>query len=173
MACSLITSWQTDGEKVETVTDFIFLGYKITADSDWSHEIKTLPSWGKSLSGSSIHGVFQARVLEWIAISFSRGPSQPRDQTWVSHIASRRFTICATREAHDKPRQCIKKQRHYFVHKGPYSQIYDFSNSHAQVNSWTIKKAEHKRTDSFKLWCWRRLLRVPWTARRSNQSILK
>ena len=108
MACSPITSWQTDGEKVETVTDFIFLGYKITADSDWSHEIKTLPSWEKSLSGSSIHGIFQARVLEWIAISFSRGSSQPRDQTQVSRIAGRRFTIWATREAHDKPRQCIK-----------------------------------------------------------------
>ena len=104
MECSPITSWQTDGKKVETVTDFIFLGYKITADSDWGHEIKTLPSWEKSLSGSSIHGIFQARVLEWIAISFSRGSSRPRDQTRVSRIAGRRFTIWVTREAHDKPR---------------------------------------------------------------------
>ena len=69
----------------------------------------------------------------------------------------------------------IKKQRHHFVNKGPNSQSYGFSSSHVQMwcESWTIKKTEHWSIDAFKLWCWRRLLRVPWTARRSNQSILK
>ena len=67
----------------------------------------------------------------------------------------------------------IGKQRHYFTDKGPSSQSYGFSSSHVWMESWTIKKAEHWRIDAFELWCWRRLLRVPWTARRSNQSILK
>ena len=91
-----------------------------------------------SLPGSAVHGIFQARILEWAAISFSRGPSQPRDRTRVSCIADRRFSFWATRE-----------------------------------ERWTTKKAERRRIDAFELWCWRRLLRVPWTARRSNQSILK
>ena len=70
-------------------------------------------------------------------------------------------------------RQHIKKQRHYFATKGPSCQGYGFSSSHVLMWEWTIKKAEHQRIDAFQLWCWRRLLRVPWTARRSNQSILK
>ena len=69
------------------------------------------------------------------------------------------------------PSQHIKKQRHYFANKGPSSQGYGFSSGHARVGR--LKKAEHRRIDAFELWCWRRLLRVPWTARRSNQSILK
>ena len=80
------------------------------------------------------------------------------------------------KKSYDRPRQCIKKQRHHFANKGPYSQSYGFSSSHLWTEqmdvSWTIKKAESQRTDAFELWCWRRLLRVPWTAR-SNQSILK
>ena len=88
----------------------------------------------------TVHGILQARILEWVAFLFSRG-SQPRDGTQVSHIASRFFISWATREAHG-------------------------------CESWTIKKAEHWRIDAFRLWCWRRLLRLPWTAR-SNQSILK
>ena len=73
--------------------------------------------------------------------------------------------------SYDKPRQCIRKQRHHFADKGPYSQSYGFSSGH---ESWTTKKAECWRINNdFKLWCWRRLLRVPWTAKRSNQSILK
>ena len=68
------------------------------------------------------------------------------------------------KESYDQPRQHIKKQRHYFANKGPSSRSYE---------SWSIKKAECWRIDAFELWCWRRLLRVPWTARRSNQSILK
>ena len=88
------------------------------------------------------------------------------------------------KESYDQPRQHIKKQRHYFVNKCPSSQSYGFSNSHVWMwvsdslwlhgyESWTIKKAKYQRIDAFELWCWNRLLRVPWTARRSNQSILK
>ena len=71
-----------------------------------------------------------------------------------------------------EPKQCIKKQRHYFANKGPSSQSCFFPIIY-RGESWTIKKAEHQRIDAFELWYWRRLLRVPWTARRSNQSILK
>ena len=127
MASGPITSWQIDGETVETVTDFIFLGSKITADGDCSHEIKkhlllgrkamTNLKWKKSesevaqlcptlcnpkdcsLPGSSVHGIFQARVLEWFAISFSRGSSQPRDLAQVSCTVSRPFSIWATSES--------------------------------------------------------------------------
>ena len=67
----------------------------------------------------------------------------------------------------------MKKQRHYFADKGPSSQSYGFPLVMYGCESWTIKKAEHRRIAAFELWCWRRLLRVPWIARRSNQSILK
>ena len=76
-------------------------------------------------------------------------------------------------ENYDQPRQHIKKQRHYFANKGPSSQGYGFPVIMYGCESWTVKKAERRRIDAFELWCWRRLLRVPWTARRSNQSILK
>ena len=125
MASGPITSWQIDGETVatvETVADFIFLGSKITADGDCSHEIKTLAPW---------------------------------------------------KESYHQPRQHIQKQRHYFANKGPSSQGYGFSSIMYGCESWTIKKAECLRLDAFELRCWRRLLRVPWTARRANQSILK
>ena len=75
--------------------------------------------------------------------------------------------------SYDKPRQHIKKQRYHFGDKGLSSQNYGFSSSHYGSESWTIKKVERRRIDTFKLWCWRGLLRVPWTAKRSNQSILK
>ena len=78
---------------------------------------------------------------------------------------------CSLKRSYDKPRQYIKMQRHHFVDKGLYRQSYGFSSSHVWM--WTRKKAEHWRIDAFELWCWRRLLRVPWTTRRSNQSILK
>jgi len=104
------------------VTDLIFLGSKITADGDYSHEI-------------------QRRLL-------------------------------LGRKSYDKPRQYIKKQRHYITNKGPSSQSYGFPVVMYGCESWTIKKVEDQKTDAFELWCWRRLLRVPWTAR-SNQSILK
>ena len=122
MGSGPITSWQIDGETVETVTDFILGSSKITADGDCSHEIKTLAPWKKS---------------------------------------------------YDQPRQHIKKQKHYFANKGPSSQSMVFPVIIYGCESWTIKKAECQRIDAFELWCWRRLLRIPWTARRSNQSILK
>ena len=118
MSSCPITSWEIDGKTMETVADFISVGSKITADSDCSHEIKrrlllerkvmtNLESSSEvtqscptlcdpmdcSLPGSSVHGIFQARVLEWVVISFSRGSSQPRDQTQVSCTAGRRFTV--------------------------------------------------------------------------------
>ena len=77
------------------------------------------------------------------------------------------------KESYHQPREHIKKQRHYFVNKGPSSQGYGFSVVMYGCESWTIKKAEHQRVDAFELWCWRRLLRIPWTARRFNKSILK
>ena len=80
-------------------------------------------------------------------------------------------TFAPWKESYNKPRECIKKQRHHLADKGPYSQCYGFSSSH--VRMWEIiKKAEHWIIDAFKLWCWRSLLRGSWTAR-SNQSILK
>ena len=123
MASGPITSWDIDGETMETVSDFIFLGSKITADGDCSREIK-------------------GHLLLW-------------------------------KKSYDQPRQHIKKQRHYFANKGSSSQGYSFSSSHVWIESWTIKKAERRRIDAFELWCWRRLLKVPWAARRSNQSIPK
>ena len=77
------------------------------------------------------------------------------------------------KKSYDQLRQHIKKQRHCFVNRGPYSQCYGFSSSMYGCDIWTIKKAEHRRIDAFELWCWRRLLGVPCTARRYNQSILK
>ena len=77
------------------------------------------------------------------------------------------------KKSYDQPRQLIKEQRHYFANKGLSNQIMVFQVVMYGCESWTLKKAEHQRVDAFELWCWRRLLRVPWTARRSNQSILK
>ena len=82
-------------------------------------------------------------------------------------------TLDPWKKSYDQPRQHIKMQRHYFADKGPSSQRYGFSSIMYGCESWTLKKAECQRTDAFELWCWRRLLRVPWTARRSNQSFLK
>ena len=96
-----------------------------------------------SLPRSSVHGIFQARVLEWVAISFSN----------------------------DQPRQHIKKQRHYFANKVLVKAMV-FPVIMYGCESWTLKKAECQKIDAFELWCWRRLLRVPWTASRSNQSIV-
>ena len=71
------------------------------------------------------------------------------------------------KKRYDKPRPYIKKQRHFFLDKGPSSQSYGFFGSHVWIESWTIKKAERCKIDAFELWCWGRILRVPWTARRS------
>ena len=77
------------------------------------------------------------------------------------------------KKSYDQPRQHIKKQRHYFTNKGPYSQSYGFSSGHVWMWELDYKESWAPKNDAFELWCWRRLLRVSWTARRSNQSILK
>ena len=90
-------------------------------------------------------------------------------------------TLAPWKKSYDQPGQCIKKQRHYFANKDPYTLLTKVHIVKAMIfpvvmygcESWTIKKAEGRRIDAFKLWCWRRLLRVPWTVRRSKQSILK
>ena len=81
--------------------------------------------------------------------------------------------LTSWKNSYDQPRQQVKKQRHYFANKGPSSEGYGFPVVMYACESWPIKKAECRKTDAFELWCWKRLLRVPWTARRSNQSILK
>ena len=123
MASSPITSWQTDAETMETVTDFIFLGSKITADGDCSHEIKRRWLLGRKAM-TNLDSVLKSRDV-----------ILPPNVHIVKAIV---FPVV----------------------------MYE-------CESWTIKKAEHRRVDAFALWCWRRLLKVPWTARRSNQSILK
>ena len=123
MASGPITSWQTDGEAVEKVTDFIFLGSKITADGDCSHEIKRRLLLGRKAM-TNLNSILKSRDINL--------------PTKVHLVKAMAFPVVM------------------YV-----------------CESWTIKKAENQRTDAFELWHWRRLLRVPWTARRSNQSILK
>ena len=79
--------------------------------------------------------------------------------------------IASWQERYDKPRQCVEKQRHHSADEGPYNQSYGLPSGHVQL--WTVKKEECQRIDAFELWCWRRLLKVPWTVRRSSQSILR
>ena len=122
MVSGPITSWQTDGETMETVTDFILGGSKITADGDCSHEIKRCLLLGRKAM-TNLDSILKSR-----------------DITLPTKV-------------------CLVKAMVLLV------VMYG-------CESWTIKKAEHRRIDAFELWCWRRLLRVPWTAR-SNQSILK
>ena len=123
MASCPITSWQIDGETVETVADFIFLGSKITTNGDCSHEIKRRLLLGRKVM-TNLDSLLKSR-----------------DITWPAKVRLVKATV--------------------------------FPVVMYGRESWTIKKAEHQRIDAFELWCWRRLLRVPWTARRSNQSILK
>ena len=123
MASGPITSWEIDGETVETVSDFIFLGSKITADGDCSHEIKRRLLLGRKVM-TNLDSIFKSRDITL--------------PTKVHLVKAMVFPVV----------------------------MYG-------CESWTVKKAEHRRIDAFELWCWRRLLRVPWTARRSNQSILK
>ena len=118
-----ITSWQIDGETVETVTDFILGGSKITTDGDGSHEIKRRLLLGRKVM-SNLDSILKSRDITL--------------PTKVHLVKAMVFPVV----------------------------MYE-------CESWTVKKAEHQRIDAFELWCWRRLLRVPWTARRSNQSILK
>ena len=123
MASGPITSWQIDGETVETVSDFIFGGSKITADGDCSQEIKRCLLLGRKV---------------------------------MTHLDS----IL-------KSRDIILPAKVHLVKAMVFSVVI------YRCESWTIKKAERQRIGAFELWCWRRLLRVPWTAKRSNQSILK
>ena len=123
MASGPITSWQTDGETVETVSDFIFWGSKITADGDCSHEIKRCLLLGRKVM-TNLDSILKGRDITL--------------STKVHLVKAMVFPVV----------------------------MYG-------CESWTVKKAERQRIDAFELWCWRRLLRVPWTARRSNQSILK
>ena len=123
MASSPITSWQIDRETMETVTDFIWGGFKITADGDCSHEIKRRLLLGKKVM-TNLDSILKSRDITL--------------STKVRLVKAMVFPVV----------------------------MYG-------CESWTIKKAERQRIDAFELWCWRRLLRVPWTARRSNQSILK
>ena len=123
MASGPITSWQIDGEKVEAVTDFILLGFKITANRDCSHEIKRCLLLGRKVM-TNLDSILKSRDITL--------------PTKVRLVKTMVFPVV----------------------------MYG-------CKSWTIKKAEHQRTDAFELWCWRRFLRVPWTARRSNQSILE
>ena len=119
----------------------------------------------------SVHGILQARILERIGFPFSSGSSQSRDRTQVSHIAGRFITSLATREV----------ASHISLIYGPVTLPTKVRLVKAMVfpvvmygcESWTVKKAECQRVNAFELWCWRRLWRVPWTARRSNQCILK
>ena len=123
MASGPITSWEIDEETVETVSDFIFLGSKITADGDCSHEIKRRLLLGRKVM-TNLDSIFKSRDITL--------------STKVSLVEAMVFPVV----------------------------MYG-------CESWTIKKAECRRIDAFELWCWRRLLRTPWTARRSNQPILK
>ena len=123
MASDPITSWQIDGETVETVVDILLGGSKITADGDCSHEIKRRLLLGRKVM-TNLDSIFKSR-----------------DITLPTKV-------------------CLVKPMVFPV------VMYG-------CESWTVKKAECRRIDAFELWCWRRLLRVPWTARRSNQSILK
>jgi len=120
-----------------------------------------------------VHGILQARTLEWEALPSSSGSSQTTDWTQVDSFPDeppgKPVCVCVC--------VCvcillyIKKQRHYFANKGLSSQGYGFPVVMYGCESWTIKKAEHRKIDALELWCWRRLLGVPWTARRANQSI--
>ena len=109
-------------------------------------------------------------ILRFSWINEQLFPWAPKSLQMVT--AAKKLKDAPCKKNYDKPRQHIKKQRHYSVDKGPSSQRYCFSSSHAWM--WELDyKDERWRIDAFELWCWRRLLRVPWTARRSNQSILK
>ena len=123
IASNPITSWQTDGGTMKTLTDFLFLGSKITADGDCSHEIKRCLLLGRKPM-ANLNSIFKSR-----------------DVTLPTNV-------------------CLVRTMFFPV------VMYG-------CESWTIKKAERQRIDAFELWCWRRFFRVPWTARRSNRSILK
>ena len=128
-----------------------------------------------SLPGSSVHGIFQARVLEWGAIAFSNlndlvGSKITADGD-CSHEIKRHVLL--GRELMSNLDSILKSRDITLSTKVHLVKAVVFPVVMYGCESWTIKKAEHRRIDAFELWCWRRLLRVPWTARRSNESILK
>ena len=131
------------------------------------------------LAPKLIHIVYitTSQVTERKIPSFSSVQSCPTLCDPMNHstpgLPVHRLKDTPWKESYDQPRQHIEKQRHYFVNKGPSSQGFGFPVVMYGCESWTVKKAEPRRIDAFELWCWRRLLRVPWTVKRSNQSILK
>ena len=126
----------------------------------------------RSPPGSSFHEIFQARILEWVAMPFSRRTSWPKDWTQISYVSY----ICRRVLKHLCPlgglRWHIKKQTHHFADKGLYNQSYGFSSCYVWCESWTINKADCWGIDAFELRGWRKLVKVPWAARRTNQSVL-
>ena len=142
MASGPITSWQIDGERVDTVADFIFLGSQITADGDCSHEIKRCLLLGRKVV-TNLDSIFKSRhwLLGRKVMSNLDSILKSRDITLPTNVS------------------LVKAMVFPVVMYG--------------CECWTVKKAECWRIDAFELWCWRRFLRVPQTARRSNQSILK
>ena len=118
--------------------------------------------------GSFVHGKYMGEQWKQWETLFWGAPKSLQMVT-----AAMKLKDAPWKKSYDKSRQCVKQQRHYFADKGPSSQSYGFSSSPVWMWVWTIKKAEGQRIDAFELWCWRRLLRVPWTSRRSNQLILK
>jgi len=123
-----------------------------------------------SQPGSSVHGIFQARTLEWVVISYSRRSSWPMDKTHISCTGRRIPSHCTTWEAHDKL-SVLKSRDVTLLTKVHTVKALVFPIVMNRCESQTIKKAECSRIDAFEWWCWRTLLRVPWTARRANQSI--
>ena len=110
--------------------------------------------------------------VEWVVMPSSRWSSWPRDQTHISYVSCICRQVLKHRCLLESLRWHIKKQTHHFADKGLYHQSYGFSNCHVWCESWTINKAECWTSDAFELWCWRKLLRVPWTARGTNESVL-
>ena len=107
-------------------------------------------------------------VASWTAYRFLKRQLQNHCRWWLQPWNQK--TLAPWKKSYDQPRQHIKKQRHYLANKGLSSESYGFSSSLVrEYESWTIKKAECRRIDASELWCWRRLLRVPWTAKRSSQ----
>ena len=214
----ILFSWAlkitVDGDCSHGIKRCLFLGEKAMANLEKKVTVKSLSHaqlfvtpWTVSLPGSSVHVIFQARVLEWVAISFSRVSSRPRDGTLVSCITDRHCTIWATREVqeywsglpcpspgdHPNPRiepafltsasdggffttweapakldSVLKSRDITLPTKIHIVKAMVFTVVINRCESRTIKKVECQRTNAFELWCWRRLLRVPWTARRST-----
>ena len=123
--------------------------------------------------GSHVQEILQARILEWVAYPFSSRSSRPRNQVGVSCIAGRFFSCWAARKGITNLDSIFKIRDIALLTKVCIVKAMGFLIVMYRCESWTIKKAEHQRIDGFKLWCWRRFLRVPWTATRSNQSIPK